>query len=135
MSPKRCCASAWETHCQWIDQLAGRCGRSPPPPVEDRIADLVVSGWSVSYLAVWNPDSWRKELEKWMGEMKRILKAGGFIVLVESLGTGNEIPSGSSTSWIFTRGLTRLASGVNGSEPITNLILWMSGISCAFLFR
>ena len=61
-------------------------------PVEDRVADLVVSGWSVSYLAVWNPDSWRKELEKWMGEMKRILKAGGFIVLVESLGTGNEIP-------------------------------------------
>ena len=28
-------------------------------PVEDASADLVVSGWSVAYLAVWNPDSWR----------------------------------------------------------------------------
>jgi ubiquinone/menaquinone biosynthesis C-methylase UbiE len=61
-------------------------------PVEDASADLVVSGWSVAYLAVWNPDSWRSELEKWLGEMKRILKSNGTIVLYESLGTGNELP-------------------------------------------
>lgn len=61
-------------------------------PVEAHSADLVVSGWSVSYLAVWNPDSWRIELEKWMGEMKRVLKPGSFIVLFESLGTGNDAP-------------------------------------------
>lgn len=61
-------------------------------PVEDDSADLVVSGWSVGYLAVWNPDSWRGELEKWLGEMKRILKPNSFIVLYESLGTGNESP-------------------------------------------
>lgn len=61
-------------------------------PVEDHCADLVVSGWSVSYLAVWNPDHWRAELEAWMTEMKRVLKPGGMIVLYESLGTGNESP-------------------------------------------
>ncbi len=61
-------------------------------PVEDHSADLVVSGWSVAYLAVWNPDSWRAELEKWLTEMKRVLKPGGLIVLFESLGTGNESP-------------------------------------------
>lgn len=61
-------------------------------PVEDHSADLVVSGWSVSYLAVWNPESWRKELEKWLGEMKRVLKESNTIVLFESLGTGNESP-------------------------------------------
>ena len=61
-------------------------------PVEDHSADLIVSGWSVSYLAVWNPDSWRDELEKWMGEVKRVLKGGSFIVLFESLGTGYESP-------------------------------------------
>lgn len=61
-------------------------------PVEDGAADLVVSGWSVSYLAVWNPGTWRNELEKWMGEMKRVLRQGGHIVLFESLGTGNELP-------------------------------------------
>ncbi|MFN8413609.1 MAG: class I SAM-dependent methyltransferase [Anaerolineales bacterium] len=61
-------------------------------PVDDLSADLVVSGWSLSYLAVWNPDTWKAELEKWMGEMKRVLRAGSFIVLYESLGTGNESP-------------------------------------------
>jgi len=62
-------------------------------PVEDYSVDLVVSGWSVSYLAVWNPKSWREELEKWLGEMKRVLNGGSTIVLFESLGTGNESPT------------------------------------------
>ena len=61
-------------------------------PVEDHSADLIVSGWSVSYLAVWNPDSWRSELDKWLGEMKRVLRPNSPIVLFESLGTGNELP-------------------------------------------
>ncbi len=61
-------------------------------PITDHSADLVVSGWSVSYLAVWNPESWRAELEKWLGEMKRVLRRDSFIVLFESLGTGNESP-------------------------------------------
>jgi len=61
-------------------------------PVEDVSADLAVSGWSVAYLHVWNPETWRAELEKWLGEMKRVLRRGSFIVLFESLGTGNEEP-------------------------------------------
>ena len=61
-------------------------------PVESQSVDLVVSGWSVAYLYVWNPESWRGELEKWLGEMKRVLRRDSFIVLYESLGTGNESP-------------------------------------------
>jgi ubiquinone/menaquinone biosynthesis C-methylase UbiE len=61
-------------------------------PIDDVSADLVVSGWSVSYLAVWNPNSWQAELERWLGEMKRVLRAGSLIILYESLGTGNESP-------------------------------------------
>ena len=61
-------------------------------PVEDASADLVVSGWSVSYLAVWNPDTWWAELEKWLSEMKRVLRRGSYIILFESLGTGNGEP-------------------------------------------
>jgi ubiquinone/menaquinone biosynthesis C-methylase UbiE len=61
-------------------------------PVDDASADLAVSGWSLSYLAVWNPESARDELEKWLGEMKRVLRPNSYIVLFESLGTGNESP-------------------------------------------
>jgi ubiquinone/menaquinone biosynthesis C-methylase UbiE len=61
-------------------------------PIPARSADLLVSGWSVSYLAVWHPESPRDELEKWLVEAKRVLSPGGFIVLFESLGTGNESP-------------------------------------------
>ena len=61
-------------------------------PVDNQSADLVVSGWSVAYLAEWNPETARLELEKWLGEMKRILRPNSHIVLFESLGTGNESP-------------------------------------------
>ena len=61
-------------------------------PVQDHSADLVVSGWSVAYLAVWNPETWREELEMWMNEMKRVLRPHGKIILFESLTTGSETP-------------------------------------------
>ena len=61
-------------------------------PVDDRSADLVVSGWSISYLAVWNPKNGPAELDRWLAEMKRVLRQNGTIILFESLGTGNEEP-------------------------------------------
>jgi ubiquinone/menaquinone biosynthesis C-methylase UbiE len=61
-------------------------------PVDNYSADLVLSGWSVAYLAEWNPETVRSELEKWLGEMKRVLRPNSHIVLFESLGTGNELP-------------------------------------------
>ena len=61
-------------------------------PVEDHSADLVVSGWSVSYLAVWNNEHQTNELDVWLVEMQRVVRKGGWVVLFESLGTGNESP-------------------------------------------
>jgi ubiquinone/menaquinone biosynthesis C-methylase UbiE len=61
-------------------------------PVKDHSADLAVSGWSVSYLAVWNQEHETGELDQWLAEMKRVLRSGGTIILFESLGTGNESP-------------------------------------------
>lgn len=74
--------SNWQVHIADHRQL----------PVDDHGADLIVSGWSVSYLAVWNPDTWREELDRALKEMKRVLKPGSLIILFESLGTGNESP-------------------------------------------
>lgn len=61
-------------------------------PVEDHSVDLAVSGWSVSYLAVWNQELNTSELDVWLGEMERVLRRDGKIILFESLGTGNESP-------------------------------------------
>jgi ubiquinone/menaquinone biosynthesis C-methylase UbiE len=54
-------------------------------PVDDHSVDLIVSGWSVCYLAVWNPGSWH--------ETQRVLKRKGTAILFETLGTGNEAPA------------------------------------------
>ena len=61
-------------------------------PVQDHSVALVVSGWSVSYLAVWSQENGQAELDKWLTEMTRVLRSGGTIILFESLGTGNEEP-------------------------------------------
>lgn len=61
-------------------------------PLPDHSADLAVSGWSVSYLAVWNQENGKAELDKWLREMDRVLRQDGMIILFESLGTGNEEP-------------------------------------------
>src|SRR4030095_4789209 len=61
-------------------------------PVDDHSVDLVVSGWSICYLAVWYPETWRAELGKWLSEMRRGLRPDSFIILFETLGVGNQTP-------------------------------------------
>lgn len=72
----------------WL--VAAADHRSLPLPA--RTADLVISGWSVSYVATWYPESWRAESEAWLQEARRVLRPGGSIILLESLGTGNKTP-------------------------------------------
>src|SRR6266545_4781176 len=45
----------------WVVSVADH-RKLPLPP---SCADLMVSGWSVSYVAVWNPERWREELDAW----------------------------------------------------------------------
>lgn len=61
-------------------------------PLTAHRADLIVSGWSVSYVAVWSPLRWREEADAWLAEARRVLRPGGAIILFESLGTGNVSP-------------------------------------------
>lgn len=57
-------------------------------PVPDHSADLIVSGWSVCYIVVDHPQTWKMELDRVFTEMRRILKPAGEILVVETLGTG-----------------------------------------------
>jgi len=62
-------------------------------PLMDTIADLIISGWSFSYLAVWDDKNWRSKLEAGWIEMQRLLQPQGCIIFLETLGTGYESPN------------------------------------------
>ncbi|MGZ6316067.1 MAG: class I SAM-dependent methyltransferase, partial [Anaerolineales bacterium] len=40
----------------------------------------------------WYPERWRQEAEAWLAQARRVVRKGGWIILFESLGTGNETP-------------------------------------------
>ena len=89
-------------------------------PVNDASAHLVVSGWSVSYLAVWGSENWREKLTEWLDEMKRVLTANSPIILFKSLGTGMSRRSAFRIWQISISGWKSRASRIRGSALITN---------------
>lgn len=62
-------------------------------PVKDASADLVVSGWSFCYLAVWGGDQWRVRLQTGLDGIRRVLRKGGTLIILETMGTGFETPN------------------------------------------
>jgi ubiquinone/menaquinone biosynthesis C-methylase UbiE len=62
-------------------------------PVPDHCADIVVSGWSICYFVSWSGSEWIQDIKKSLSEMKRILRTGGKIILLETMGTGFELPT------------------------------------------
>jgi ubiquinone/menaquinone biosynthesis C-methylase UbiE len=61
-------------------------------PAAGQSADLAISGWSICYLVDWNRRGWVSQVEQALGEMRRVLRPGGTIIIIETLGTGFETP-------------------------------------------
>lgn len=61
-------------------------------PVESGSADLVISGWSICYLVDWNRQSWQADVTEALAEMGRLLRPGGWMVIIETQGTGFTTP-------------------------------------------
>lgn len=61
-------------------------------PVPDGYADLAIEGWAFGHAVGWNPLGWREEVTLYLRELKRVLRAGGTTVLIETMGTGVEAP-------------------------------------------
>jgi ubiquinone/menaquinone biosynthesis C-methylase UbiE len=62
-------------------------------PVTDQSADVAISGWSICYLVVDHEDAWRGQVSRTLAEIKRTLRPGGAIIILETLGTGYESPT------------------------------------------
>ena len=62
-------------------------------PVGDASADLVISGWSFCYLAVWGGTKWKSALQAGLDEIERIIRPGGTVILIETLGTFEGAPN------------------------------------------
>lgn len=72
----------------WLLAVADNCCL----PARDGIADICVSGWSFGHATGWYPDSWRKVIRLAVAQMIRVLRPGGTAIILETLGTGREMP-------------------------------------------
>jgi len=81
-------------------------------PVEDASADLAISGWAFCYLAVWGGADWQSALQDGLNEIERILRPGGTVIIIETLGTGYEKPNppehlSAYYNWLVEAGFER----------------------------
>jgi ubiquinone/menaquinone biosynthesis C-methylase UbiE len=61
-------------------------------PVRSGWADFAIEGWAFLQIAVWHPDDWQDQLGRALAEMQRIVRPGGKLILIETLGTGESTP-------------------------------------------
>lgn len=61
-------------------------------PYPDETADCVIAGWSFCYAAIDAGENWQTALAQALEEVVRVLRPGGKLILIESLGTGFESP-------------------------------------------
>lgn len=62
-------------------------------PVCPQVADLAIAGWSFGHATGWYPDAWREDIGGALAEMRRVMRPGGVMVIIETLGTGSETPN------------------------------------------
>jgi ubiquinone/menaquinone biosynthesis C-methylase UbiE len=75
---------------------AGRCALLGADalalPVRAGWADVAVAGWALGHLRSWHAVRWRETIARALGELDRALRSVGTLVVIETLGTGEEHP-------------------------------------------
>jgi len=61
-------------------------------PLPDASVDVAMAGWVFGHFRHWMPEGWREEVDAALAEMRRVVRPGGAIMVIETLGTGHETP-------------------------------------------
>lgn len=61
-------------------------------PLAEASFDVAIAGWVFGHFRHWMPEGWRTEVQRAVGEMSRVVRPGGHLVVIETLGTGHREP-------------------------------------------
>ena len=61
-------------------------------PLETDAMDAAVAGWVFGHFRHWMPEGWEEEVDRAIAEMLRVVRPGGVVLVIETLGTGHETP-------------------------------------------
>ncbi len=62
-------------------------------PIQDHWADMVIAGWALGHFQDWYAGDWRTRVDQVISEMSRASKPQGFLIIIETLGTGSLEPA------------------------------------------
>lgn len=83
-------------------------------PIAAAWADVTLAGWAIGHMRGWFGDTWQTHAGQSLLEMQRVTATGGWLVILETLGTGSLEPAAPTMeleeyyrwleeSWGFTR--------------------------------
>lgn len=82
-------------------------------PVADAWADAGIAGWVFGHFREWMPAGWQDALTQALAELGRVVRRGGALVIIETLGTGATDPAPPTPglaeyyAWLEARGFAR----------------------------
>jgi SAM-dependent methyltransferase len=62
-------------------------------PLRSNVADLIISGWSLCYLALDQGESWRDPFREVFERLGKLLRRDGIVIILETMGTGYTTPN------------------------------------------
>ena len=62
-------------------------------PLADASADIVIEGWSFGHTVSVAQSRWQNEADALLTESRRLLRPGGALIIMETLGTGFRMPA------------------------------------------